>query len=126
MEVVSSCFLQYFEPCLYQCPVLYKKKSSDSVSTRNLMFQLANELREAHLLEKKSTDNFSSTTNNSHQSRTLDVSRKRKQCQINVSCEYNKTAKLSFECRGLVCGKCKSCVKVECVTVLKVDLIVHF
>ena len=45
----------------------------------------------------------------------LDGSRKQKQCQANVNCEQNKTAKFCYGCRRSVCGKCTGCVKVECV-----------
>ena len=60
------------------------------------MFQLATELREAHVQEK--TDLLATVLsplfNNSYQNSMVDKSRKRKQCQVNVKCEQNKIAKL--------------------------------
>ena len=87
--------------------VLYKKKTGDAISRRNFMFQLATELREAHV-QGKTAPLF----NNFYQNLMVDGSRKRKQCQVSVNCEQNKSAK--FCCRS-VCGKCTGYVKIECV-----------
>ena len=97
--------------------VLYKKKTGDAISRRNFMFQLANELREAHIQGKTapSAAVLPPLFNNSYQNSMDGGSRKRKQCQVNVNCEQNKTAKFCCECCRSVCGKCTGCVKVECV-----------
>ena len=53
--------------------------------------------------------------NYSYQNSIVNKSRKRKQCQINVNCEQNKTTKFYCGCRRSVCGRYTGCVKVECV-----------
>ena len=81
------------------------------------MFQLATELKEAHVQRK--TDPPATVLprlfNNSYQNSMVEKSRKRKQCQVNVNCELNKTAKLCCGCRRSVCGNCTGYVKVECI-----------
>ena len=81
------------------------------------MFQLATKLREAHVQGK--TAQLAAVLlplfNNSYQNSIVHGSRKREQCQVNVNCEQNKTAKFCCGCRRSVCGKCTGCVKVECV-----------
>ena len=96
--------------------MLYKKKTGDAIS-RNFMFQLATELREAHVQRKTAplAAVLLPLLNNSHENSVVDGSKKQKQCQVNVNCEQNKTAKLCCGCRRSVCGKCTGCVKVECV-----------
>ena len=94
--------------------VLYKKKTGDTISRRNFMFQLATELREAHGQGKTAPPAavLPPLFNDFYQNSMVDGSRKRKQCQVSVKCEQNKSAK--FCCRS-VCGKCTGCVKIECV-----------
>ena len=105
--------------CINAC-VLYKKKTGDAISRRNFTFQLAIQLREAHVQGKAAPQTQQHTVlpplfNNSYQNSMVDKSRKQKQCQVNVNCEQNKTAKLCCGCRRSVCGKCTVCVKVECI-----------
>ena len=58
------------------------------------MFQLANKLREAHVQGKTAQPAvvLPPLLNNSYQNLLVDKSRKRKQCQVNVNYEQNKTA----------------------------------
>ena len=79
--------------------MLYKKKTGDAISRRNIMFQLAPELREAHVQGKTAppAEVLLSLFNNSYQNSIVNGSRKRRQSQANVNCEQNKTAK--FSCR---------------------------
>ena len=81
------------------------------------MFQLSTELREAHVQGKISqlVAVFLPLFNNSDQNLVIDGSKKRKQSQVNLNCEQNKTAKFFCGCHRSVCGKCTGCVKVECV-----------
>ena len=97
--------------------VLYKKKTGDAISRRNFMFQLATELREAHVQGKTAPPAavLPLLFNNFYQSSMVDESRKRKQCQVNVNYEQNKPAKLCCGCHRSICGKCTGCVKIECV-----------
>ena len=78
------------------------------------MFQLATELREAHIQGK--TAQLAAVLlpplNNSYQNLIVDGSRKRKQNQANVNCEQNRTAKFYCGCRRSVCVKYTGCVKV--------------
>ena len=71
--------------------VLYKKKTGDAISRRNFMFQLATELREAHIQGKTAPPAavLPLLFNNSYQNSMVDESRKRKQWQVNVN--VNKT-----------------------------------
>ena len=75
--------------------MLYKKKTGDTISKRNFMFQLDTELREAHVQGK--TAQVAAVLlphfNNFHQNSIVDGSRKRKRSQVNVNCEQNKTTK---------------------------------
>ena len=98
-----------------------KTKCGDAISRKNFMFQLATELREAHVQGKAAprATVLPPLFNNSYQNSMVDKSRKRKQCQVNVNCEQNKTAKLCCGCRRSVCGKCTGCVKVECIDCAK-------
>ena len=88
--------------------MLYKKKTGDAISKRNIMFQLVTELREAHVQGKIAllAAVLLLLFNNSYQNSIVDGSRKRKQSQANVICEQNKTAKFCCGCRRSVCGKC--------------------
>ena len=97
--------------------VLYKKKTGDAISRRNFMFQLATELREAHVQGKTAPPAavLPPLSNNFYQNLVVDESRKRKQCQVSVNCEQNKSAKFCCRCCRSVCGKCTGCVKIECV-----------
>ena len=81
------------------------------------MFQLTTELKEAHVQGKADPPAtvLPSLFNHSNQNSMVDKSRKRKQCQVNMNCELNKTAKLCCGYRRSVCGKCTGCVKVECI-----------
>ena len=74
--------------------VLCKKKTGDAISRKNFMFQLATELREAHVQGKTAppTAVLPPLFNNSYQNLMADGSRKRKQCQVNV----NKTNLQNF------------------------------
>ena len=94
--------------------MLYKKKTGDAISRRNFMFQLATELREAHVQGKTAplVAILLSLFNNSYQNSIVDGSRKRKQNQAKVKCEQNKTAKFCCRCRRSAFGKCTGCVKV--------------
>ena len=69
--------------------VLYKKKTGDAISRTNFMFQLATELREAHVQGK--TAPLAAVLlpffNNSYRNLIVDGSRKRKQCRVNVNRE---------------------------------------
>ena len=83
---------------------------------RNFMFQLATELREAHVQGKMAAlAAVLPPLCNNYQKSVVDGSRKQKQCQLNVNCEQNKTAKFCGGCCRSVCNKCTGCVKVECV-----------
>ena len=75
--------------------VLYKKTTADAISRRNFMFQLATELRQAHVQGKTAPPAavLPPLFNNFYQNSMVDGSRKRKQCQVNVNCEQNKSAK---------------------------------
>ena len=97
--------------------VMYKKKTGDTISRKNFIFQRANELREAHVQEKAAqlATVLLPLFNNSYQNSIVNGSRKRKQNEVNVNCEQNKTAKFFCGYRRSVCGKCTGCVKVECV-----------
>ena len=101
--------------------MLYKKKTGDAISRRNFMRQLATELKETHVQRK--TAPLAATLlplfSNFYQKLIVEGSRKRKQSQVNVNCEQNKTAKLFCGCRRSVCRKCTGCVKVECVDWVK-------
>ena len=92
--------------------VLYKKKTGDAISRRNFMFQLATELREAHVQGKTAPRAavLSPFFCNFYQNSMVDGSRKRKQCQVGVNCEQNKSAKFCCRCCRSVCGKCTGCV----------------
>ena len=81
------------------------------------MFQLATELKEAHVQGKTEPPAtvLPPLFNNSYQKSMVDKSRKRKQCQVNANYELNKTPKLGCGCRRTVCRKCTGCVKVECI-----------
>ena len=72
------------------------------------MFQLAIELREAHIQEKTAplVAVMLPLFNNSYQNSIVDGSRKRKQSQVNVNCDQNKTAKFCCGCHRSVYGKC--------------------
>ena len=63
---------------------LYKKKTGDAISKRNFMFQLATELREAHVQGKTAAPAavLLPLFNNSYQNSIADKSRKRRQCQV--------------------------------------------
>ena len=80
--------------------MLYKKKTGDAISKKNFMFQLATELREVHVQGKTAqlVAVLLPLFNNSQNS-IVDGSRKRKQSQVNVNCEQNKTAKFCCGCR---------------------------
>ena len=97
--------------------VLYQKNTENAISRRNFMFQLATELREAHVQGKTAPPAavLPPLSNNSYQNSVVDESRKRKQCQVNVNCEQNKSAKFCCRCCRSVCGKCTGCIKTECV-----------
>ena len=81
--------------------VLYKKKIGGAILRRNFMFQLATELKEAHVQEKIAPPAavLPSFFNNSYQNSVVDGSRKRKQCEVNVNCKQNKSAKCCCGCR---------------------------
>ena len=74
--------------------VSYKKKTRDVISKINFMFQLATELREAHIQGKTTPLSAVVPTlfHYSYQNLMVDGNRKRKQCQVNVSYEQNKSA----------------------------------
>ena len=97
--------------------MLYKKKIGDAISSRNFMFQLATELKEAYVQGKTAqlAKVLLPLFNNFHQNSIVNGSRKQKQSQVNVNCEQNKTAKFFCGCRRSVCGKGTGCVIVECV-----------
>ena len=97
--------------------MLYKKKTGDAISRRNFMCKLATQLREAHVQGKTAPPGATLLPlfSNSYQKSIVEGSRKRKQSQVNVNCEQNKTAKFFCGCRRSVCRKCTGCVKVECV-----------
>ena len=59
--------------------VLYEKKTGDTITRRNFMFQLATELREAHVQEKTSplAAVLLPLFNNSYQNLIVEGSRKR-------------------------------------------------
>ena len=80
--------------------VLYKKKTGDSVSRKKFMFHLVAELRETHVHGKTipQTLDLPSIFKNSFQSSMLGGNRKQKQCQINVNCKQNKSAKIFCGC----------------------------
>ena len=65
--------------CMNAC-VLYKKKTGDAISKKNFLFQLATELREAHVQGK--TPPLATVLpflfNNSYQNSIVDKSRKQK------------------------------------------------
>ena len=94
--------------------MLYKKKTGDAISRKNFMFQFATELREAHVEGKTAplAAVLFSLFNNPYQNSIVNGSRKRKQSQVNINCEQNKTAKFCCGCRRSVCGKCTGYVKV--------------
>ena len=97
--------------------VFCKKKTVDAISRRNFMFQLASELREAHVQGKAAPPDavMPPLFNNFYQNSMVDRSKKRKQCQVSVNCEQNDSAKFCCRCCRSVCGKCTGCVKIECV-----------
>ena len=97
--------------------MLFKKKAGDAISKRHFVFQLATELRKVNVQEKTAplAAVLPPLFDNLYQNLMIDGSRKQKQCQVNVNCERNKTAKLFCGCRRSVCGKGTGCVKVECV-----------
>ena len=72
--------------------VLYKKKTGDAILTRNFMFQLATELREAHVQGKTAplAAVLLPLFSNSYENLIVERSRKQKQCQVNVNCKQNK------------------------------------
>ena len=109
--VAGSCLYNFLNLACINAYVLYKKKT-DAISRRNFMFQLATKLREAHVQGKTAPPASVLPTlfNNFYQNSMVDRSRKRKQCQVSVNCEQNKSVK--FCCRS-VCGKCTGCVKIE-------------
>ena len=115
--VTGSCFLQHLEFTCINAYVFYKKKTGDAISRRNFMFQLATELREAHVQGKTAPPVavLPPLFNNFYQNSVVDGSRKRKQCHVSVICEQTKSAKFCCRCRRSVCGKCIGCVKIECV-----------
>ena len=61
-----------------------KKKTGDAISRRNFRFQLATELREAHVQGKIAAPAAVSLPlfNNSYQNSIADGSRKQRQCQV--------------------------------------------
>ena len=63
---------------------LYKKKTGYAISRRNFMFQLATELREAHVQGKTAAPAavLLPLFNNSYQNSIADGSRKQRQCQV--------------------------------------------
>ena len=87
--------------------MLYKKKTGDAFSRRNFMLQLAIELKEAYVQGKtvQLAGVLLPLFNNSHLNSIVNGSRKRKQSQVNVNCEQNKTAKFFCGCRRSVCEK---------------------
>ena len=97
--------------------VLYRKNIGDAISRRNFMFQLATELRKAHVQGKTAPPAavLPPLFNHFYQNSMVGRSRKRKQCQVSVNCEQNKSAKFCCRCCRSVCGKCTVCVKIECV-----------
>ena len=97
-------------------PMCCTRKNWRCYLKRNFMFQLTSELREAHVQGKMAAlAAVLPPLCNNYQNSVVDSSRKQKQCQLNVNCEQNKTAKFCCGCCRSVCNKCTSCVKVECV-----------
>ena len=101
--------------CINAC-VLYKKKTGGIISRRNFVFQFATELKEIHVQGKTAprATVLPLLFNSSYQNSMVDKSRKKKQCQVNLNCEQNKTAKLCCGCRSSIFVKCTCCVKVKC------------
>ena len=83
--------------------VLYKKKTGDTISRKNFIFQLAIELRET--LVQENTAPLAAVLlllfTNSYQNSIIDLSRKRKQCQVSVNCEQHKISRFG-------CAYCRS------------------
>ena len=77
------------------------------------MFQVSIELKEAYVHGKTAqlAGVLLPLFNDSHQNLIVNGSRKRKQSQINVNCEQNKTAKFFCGCCRSVYVKSTGCVK---------------
>ena len=79
-------FSNILNPACINAYVLCRKKTGDAISRRNFIFQLALELREAHVQGKTVPPAavLLPLFNNSYQISMVEGSRKRKQCQVNV------------------------------------------
>jgi hypothetical protein len=99
--------------------ILYKELTGNTVSRRNFILQLADELRLLHLRDRQSTSRRAHVGVQQQSS----SSQKRPHCQI-AKCNGLKTCDYCMMCKKAVCGQCTAkkhfiCVNCENDTVFK-------
>jgi hypothetical protein len=85
--------------------LLYRKATGVTISRRNYILQLAEELREPHMKQRKTEQLSSSAVSE-------DLQRKRRQCQVG-RCKGNKTFDICNQCQRAVCGQCTASREVH-------------
>jgi len=92
--------------------ILYNEVNKTSLSRRDFILQLANELR-VNYVESRRSVNTVQTTACTVQS----GSQKRRHCQI-ARCNGNKTTHVCAKCAKTVCKSCASMLKIEAICAL--------